>query len=183
MRALLLMLTVAVTALAGCNRSPSIEAHNASAADVAKKVAAAGGVESFIRAGKWQTSVTIDSIDAPGMPPAAKSQIRANAQTVGSCVTPEQAKKPTPEMFSGDRGNCRYDRFAMGGGKLDMVMRCSGGHAMGVGSTMTMTGTYDPDNYHMSMTSKTETGAPDMGPMTMKMHLDARRIGECDAKG
>ncbi len=185
MRAIMLMLTM--TALGGCNRSPSVEAHNASVGEVAKKVAAAGGATSFVRAGKWQTSIVIESMEAPGMPPQAAATMKSmssRAHVATSCVTPEQAKKPTPEMFSGGSGRCRYDRFTMGGGKIDMVMRCSGmGPGGHIGQAMTMTGTYDPDSYHMAMTSTTDTGAPEMGPMTMKMHLDAKRIGECDAKG
>lgn len=181
-----IILLMAVTGLAGCNRSPSIEAHNASIADVAAKVKAAGGAESFVRAGKWQTSVTIDSMDAPGMPPEASQTMKsmsAKAHVVDSCLTPEEAKKPTPEMFSGNSDRCRYENFAMAGGKIDMTMRCAGAGPNGnVGQTMKMTGTYDPDSYHMAMISTTDTGAPEMGPMTMKMHLDAKRLGECDAK-
>lgn len=181
-----LITIVALTALAGCNRSPSVEAHNASVADVAKQVAAAGGSESFVRPGKWETSVAIDSMDAPGMPPQAAQTMKsmsAKAHVVQSCLTPDEAKKPTPEMFSGNSKNCRYDKFVMGGGKIDMVMRCTGaGPGAKVAQTMTMTGTYEPDSYHMAMVSATDTGTSEMGPMTMKMHLDARRLGDCDSK-
>lgn len=177
---------VAMLLLAGCNRSPSVEAHNASVAEVAKKVAAAGGAESFVRPGKWQTSISIDSMDAPGMPPQAAATMKAmsaHAHVSENCVTPEQAKKPTPEMFSGGSANCRYDHFVMSGGKIDMVMRCTGtGPGAKVGQVMSMTGAYDPDSYHMAMTSQTDTGTSEIGPMTMKMHLDAKRLGECDAK-
>ena len=179
--------TVAALALlAACNRSPTVEATNATASEVAAKVAAAGGATSFVRPGKWSTTVTIDSMDFPGMPPGMASRMNQHAtaaHAVETCITPEQAKKPTAEMFSGNSDQCRYDHFNMGGGKIDMVMRCAGkGPGEKASQVMAMTGSYDPDSYRMAMTSTTETGAGAKGPMTMKMHLEAKRLGECDTK-
>ena len=180
------MTVVALALLAACNRSPSIEARNASRADVANKIAAAGGAESFVRPGKWATTVSIDEMAVPGMPPEAAARIKsmnAKGRTFETCLTPEQAKKPTAEMFNGNSDRCRYDHFTMGGGKIDMVMRCTGeGQGSAVSQVMAMTGSYSPDSYHMAMDSKTESGAAGKGPMTMKMHLDANRLGECDVK-
>ena len=179
-------IVVAFALVAACNRSPTVEATNVSGAEVAAKLAAAGAPESFVRAGKWSTMVTIDSMTAPGMPPEAQSAMRkatSNIRAVESCVTPEQAKKPTPEMFNGQSDNCKFAHFKMGGGKIDMDMRCTGdGAGAHVSQKMLITGTYSPDRYAMAMTSTTDTGAPEMGPMTMTMHLDANRIGECNAK-
>lgn len=173
-------------AVAGCNRSPTVEATNATGAEVAAKLQAAGGTESFVRPGKWSTNVTIDSMEAPGLPPEAKAAMRnatANVHAVESCVTPEEAKKPTPEMFNGKSDNCKFSHFKMGSGKIDMEMRCTGeGEGQNVAQLMNMTGTYGPDEYTMAMTSKTDTGAPEMGAMTMKMHLVSKRLGDCDAK-
>jgi hypothetical protein len=45
---------------------------------------------------------------------------------------------------------------------------------------MTLSGTYEPESYHMAMTM-TNTGSSAMENMTMKMKVDAKRIGECDA--
>ena len=171
-------------ALTACNRQPEVHATNASVEDVANQVARAGGADSFVRAGKWSSTVTIDEMSAPGMPPQAAAQMKqmtARTHDVESCLTPEQAKKPKPDFFTGKDNGCRYDNFTMAGGKIDMTMRCSGGHAMGTGTTMHMTGTYAPDAYHMAMESHVDTGT-NVGAMTMKMHVDAKRIGECDKK-
>ena len=171
-------------ALTACNREPEVRASNASVEEVASKVASAGGVDSFVRAGKWSSTVTIDEMSAPGMPPQAAAQMKsmmAKSHNVESCLTPEEAKKPKPDFFSGKDNGCRYDNFTMAGGKIDMTMRCSGGHAMGTGTIMHMTGTYAPDAYHMAMENHVETGTK-VGTMVMKMHVDAKRIGECDAK-
>ena len=178
------ILLMSAVPLAACNSSPSIEAKNATVAEVAAKVADAGGVDSFVRAGKWSSTVTIDEMSAPGMPPEAAAQMKqvmAKTHDIESCLTPEVAKKPKPDFFSGKDNGCRYDNFTMSGGKIDMTMRCSGGHAMGTGTTMHMTGTYAPDAYHMAMENHVDTGTK-VGAMTMKMHVDAKRIGDCDKK-
>jgi len=181
----IVMTVTALALLAACNRSPTIEATNASRAEVANKIAAAGGAESFVRPGKWATTVSIDEMAVPGMPPEAAARIKgmnAKGRAFETCLTPEQAKKPTAEMFNGNSDRCRYDHFNMGAGKIDMVMRCTGaGAGKSASQVMTMTGTYSPDSYHMAMDSKTETGTGGSGPMTMKMHLDANRLGECGA--
>ena len=178
--------TVALALLAGCNRSPSVTATNASAAEVATKMAAAGGAESFVRPGQWSTTVTIDEMTAPGMPPSVQAQMKqhaAVAHTTASCLSPAEARKPTAEMFNGGSNNCSYNRFVMGGGKLDMDMRCTAtGESGTVNQQMTVTGTYDPDHYEMAMTSATDTGRGGMGPMAMKMHLTAKRLGDCPAE-
>lgn len=177
--------TIAVLVLAACNRSPTISATNATAAEVATKIAAAGGTESFVRPGKWSTTVTIDDMSAPDLPPQVQAQMKQHmsmSHATETCMTPEQAKKPTAEMFNGAAANCRYDRFAMGGGKLDMVMRCTAGSEGETGSQqMAVTGTYDSDHYQMAMTSTTESAKGTMGAMSMKMHLTAKRIGDCTA--
>ena len=41
-----------------------------------------------------------------------------------------------------------------------------------------MDGSYSPDAYRMDMASKAE-GAGPMGAMTMKMTVDAKRVGAC----
>ena len=44
---------------------------------------------------------------------------------------------------------------------------------------MAMVGSYRPDNYTMTMAVTNEGGGP-QGQLTMKMKVDARRIGACD---
>ena len=61
-------LIACVGALAACNKSPEVNAKNASVAEVAQKVREAGANDSFVRPGLWQSKVTIDQLDIPGMP-------------------------------------------------------------------------------------------------------------------
>ena len=94
------------------------------------------------------------------------------------CLTPEQAKSPKEDFFTGKDKNCRYEHFKWGDGKIDLKLNCQHPNAK---QTMVLTGDYQPDSYTMTMTADTE-GSGAMEKMTMKMKVDAKRIGACDGK-
>jgi hypothetical protein len=168
--------------LAACNSEPQVNARNASVEEVAEQVADARGNDSFVRPGKWQSKVQIEHFELPGAPPEAKQAMRGindRIQMTESCLTPEQARRPKEDFFAGSNKNCRYEHFTMGGGKIDAVMKCN---EKGMGQTMAMAGTYGPDNYQMQMTMQAQGGPGPADGMTMKMRIDAKRIGECDKK-
>ena len=168
--------------LTACNSEPDVRATNASVEEVAGKVAEAGGSDSFVRPGKWSSQVKIEEFAMPGAPPEAASAMRNmtnQPQAYESCLTPEEAKRPKEEFFAGANKNCRYDRFTMGGGKIDAVMRCT---EQGMAQTMAMQGSYGPNSYQMQMSMKAQGGPGPTDGMTMKMRIDAKRVGECDAK-
>ncbi len=179
------MTIVALTALAACNKQGEVSAKDASVAEVAEKVRKAGAGESFVRPGLWESKITIEQLDVPGMPPEMAGKMKsmmAEKQMNASrhCLTPEDVKRPTEDMFAGQNKQCRYDHFNMGGGKIDAVMRCGDKNASQV---MQMSGTYSPDSYQMRMANTVEAGAKGaQGAMAMKMRIDARRIGECTGK-
>jgi len=179
MKQIMLIVALAVP-LAACGSKPAVDEKNASVEEVANKVAEVSKAEGTIRPGKWQSTMTLEQMDTPGMPPEAKEQMKqmfANARVTETCVTPEEAKQPNPKMFAGN-DQCRYDHFTMGKGKIDAKMHCD---QQGVSQTMTMAGTYGPEAYAMHMTSKTE-GGPGGESMSMKMRVEAKRVGECTAK-
>jgi hypothetical protein len=162
-------------ALAACGSKPAVDEKNASVEEVSQKVREASKDESFIRPGKWQSTVTIDQMDMPGMPAEVASQMKsmmADKHTTDSCLTPEEAKQPKENFFSGN-DKCRYEHFTMGSGKIDAEMRCDQG---GGSQVMQMNGTYSPDSYRMHMTAK---GGPAGSAMTMQMSVEAKRVGEC----
>lgn len=166
--------------LAACNSDPEVSAENASAEEVAQKLEAAGGSDTFVNPGLWQSTVTLDELAIPGMPPEIAAQmqgVEGRKLTDQQCLTPEEASRPKEDFFGG-RENCRYERFAMGNGRIDAVMNCTEG-----GSTqkMTMAGTYSGNAYQMQMTMQA-AGAGEAGGMGMKMRIDAKRIGECTGK-
>jgi hypothetical protein len=170
---------------AGCNRSPEIKAENASVDEVAQKVRAAGAGDAFIRAGLWQSKVTIDQLDMPGMPAEMAQRMKSmmaerQPHSYQTCLTPQDVKRPKEDFFAGKNKECRYEHFTMGGGKIDAVMHCGSGDGA---QTMQMTGTYSPDAYQMQMASKVNAAADGHGGMAMKMRVEANRVGECSAKG
>ena len=169
-------------ALGACGSDPEIDMHNASAQDVANQVAQAGGTGMFLRPGKWQASVTIEDMAMSGMPVDMRDEMKSMAgrtQTQESCLTPEEAKRPNERMFAGDDKNCRYDRFTMADGKIDALMKCAAG---GSTQTMTMAGTDSGDTDNMRRSTQTSAPRGSKAAMTMKMRVDAKRIGECDGK-
>jgi len=170
--------------LAACDSGPSVSATNASIEEVAGKVEAARQDKDFLRPGKWLTKGSIDEISAPGMPAEIGAQMkRAGKDMPGTetCITRADAAKPNADFFTGNK-SCRYDHFTMGGGKIDARMRCS---AAGGTQLSTMTGAYDRESYRMAMTTAMENpsggSATLMAGLTMKLSVEGRRIGECDA--
>jgi|SRR3954449_1152593 hypothetical protein len=179
-----LLLVTAVAALGGCNKSPKVDAKNATPAEVAQKVRESGADQTFVSPGLWQSKVTIEKFDVPGMPPEMATRMKAMmAENQGhdfqTCLTPEDVKKPKEDFFAGKNNQCRYDHFTMGDGKIDAEMHCGRSEA---GQTMRMAGTYSPDSYQMQMATETESGDEGVGAMQMQMRVEARRVGECSAK-
>ena len=170
--------------LAGCNKSPKIDEKNATPAEVAQKVRDTGADQSMVQPGLWESKVTIEKFEMPGMPPEMASRMKAMmAQNQGhdfqSCLTAEDVKKPKEDFFAGKDNQCRYEHFTMGGGKIDAVMHC--GKNAGA-STMRMAGTYSPDSYQMQMATEVESSDETTRAMQMQMRVEARRVGECTAK-
>jgi hypothetical protein len=170
--------------LAACNKSPQVNEKNASVTEVAQKVREAGGEQSFVRPGLWQSKVTIDQFDIPGMPPDMAQRMKtmmAEKQEHGfqTCLTQEDVKRPKEDFFAGKNNECRYEHFTMGGGKIDALMHCGDKHGS---QEMQMAGTYSPDSYQMQTSMKVQAEGTGQGAMQMKMRVEAQRVGECSAK-
>ena len=176
-----IVLLAGAAALAACDKAPEVNARNASVAEVADQVRDAGGRDSFVRPGKWESRVSMDELSLPGAPAEVAAAMRnMHKDTVSTtCLTAEEAKRPKEDFFAGGDKNCRYDHFTMRGGKIDAEMQCS---QQGMAQTMVMQGTYGPDAYNMEMRMISNAGAGPPGGMTMKMRVDARRVGACDGK-
>jgi Protein of unknown function (DUF3617) len=178
----LITLIACVLPLAACNKSPQVNEKNATPDEVAQKVRESAGDQAFVRPGLWQSKVTIEKFDIPGMPPEMATRMKAmmaENQEHGfeNCLTAEDVKKPKEDFFAGKNNECRYEHFTMGSGKIDAVMHC------GRGQTMKMAGTYSPDSYQMqtSISAAADKGE-EAGGMNMQMRIESQRIGECKAK-
>lgn len=174
-----LLLSLAIP-LAACGSQPDVDETNATVEEVAEKVREASDDEGVISPGKWVSTVSIEDMSMPGMPPQAAEQMKkmvAETRTSETCLTAEEAKQPKATFFAGNE-QCRYDHFTMGGGKIDARMRCSQGGATQV---MEMAGTYSADHYQMRMKSRTQGTTDDEG-MSMAMTVEAKRVGACTGK-
>jgi hypothetical protein len=184
MKSMVLAAAGALLPLAACNNSPQVHEENASVAEVQRELARAGASDQFVRAGRWQSKVTIEEMAIPGMPPEMKDRMQAmfaERQPDGfeTCLTEEDVKRPKEDFFAGQNKNCRYDHFTMGGGKIDAKMRCSEDRATQV---MTMKGDYTPDAYNMQMSMTAQGGGEANPGMSMRMRVNAKRVGQCTGK-
>lgn len=173
-----LLLALPLMLVAACDSGTDVKMENASVGEVAKEMRKQASNDRFINPGQWQQTVTMVSIDAPGMPPEAKSmmeQAMGQAQVHNICLTAEQAKSPKEDFFAGADKNCRYEHFNWGGGKIDLKLNCKHPNAT---QTMVLVGEYQPDSYTMAMTATNVGGGP-AGEMVMKMKVDAKRTGDC----
>ena len=171
-------LALPLTCLAACGSEPEVKMENASIGEVAQEMRKQGGDDSFVNPGKWEQKATLLEIDAPGMPPEARqmmSQAMDQVQVHEVCLSPEQAKSPKEDFFTGADKNCRYEHFNWGGGKIDLKLNCKHPNAT---QAMAMVGTYSPEAYSMTMTATNVGGGP-MEQMVMKMKVDAKRVGDC----
>jgi hypothetical protein len=169
--------------LAACNKGPTVELHNATGNQVAQAVTKAGVMngDTMVRPGLWQSKTIIQEMNLPGIPAqyAARMKQSIAAQrndTSSHCIKPEDVKKPKEDFFGADK-SCRYDHFTMGGGKIDVAMVC---HEQDTTEKMNLSGNYTPTSYSID-TSMVGSGGAQSG-MSMKMHVDANRVGECTGK-
>jgi len=154
---------------------------------ISSEEAAAVAADVKITPGEWENTVEFVEvkIDETKLPAEARGMIGPMLQsmvgqktTVKNCITPEEAAKPDAAFLSGnDDGECEYEKFNFGRGKMDIAMTCKGGGADGGDAKVTMAGDYSPTAYTMDM--NITTNAPQAGEMTIKAKSSARRIGEC----
>lgn len=167
---------ISVLALGACNKSPQIDAKNATPEEVQKQVAQ---TDVRPRPGRWQQNLKFESIDMPNMPAELKAEMAKTTAMTHSgftCLTPEQAAKPDASFFQKTASNCKYDHFTMGNGRIDAKMTCTTGPQQQVS---TMKGTYSPDSYDMQIAMQTQM----MGqPISTRLSLKMNRVGECTGK-
>jgi len=168
--------------LAACNKGPQVDEKNATPAEVAQKVRESAGDQAFVKPGLWESKVTIEKFDVPGMPAEMAQRMKtmmAENQEHGfqSCLTAEEVKRPKEDFFAGKDNECRYEHFTMGDGKIDAAMQC--GRKGSSTQVMQMAGTYSPESYQMQTSMRMEGGKSPEGAISMTMRVEAQRVGEC----
>jgi len=169
--------------LVACSKGPTVNVKNATGNEVAAAVKQSGVMasESMVEPGLWQSKVTVLEMNIPGMPAQYADKMKESMaerrnDTSKHCITAADVKKPKEDFFGADK-SCRYAHFTMGAGKIDIAMVCK---QEGFTQNMSLSGTYTPTSYSMDMSSN-GSGGPQQG-MTMKMHVDSQRVGECTGK-
>ena len=70
------LLIACILPVAACNRGPQVNEKNASVEEVAQKVRESTGDQAFVRPGLWESKVTIEKFDVPGMPPEMAQRMK-----------------------------------------------------------------------------------------------------------
>ena len=177
-RAITLSALTLVLALGACKKH-EISEKNADPAAVAAKVAAVGDKP---QPGRWESTLKLESIDMPGLPPDAKAMMQkqmGTMRTFATCLSPEDAARPAADFFNQGKSGCIYDHFTMSDGHLDAAMTCKqmpGGHPGGT-MKIALSGSYGPGDYEVHTNSS--MSMPDGKGMTQAMTMTAHRTGDC----
>jgi hypothetical protein len=144
--------------------------------------AGGGGEGNLIRPGEWEMKVEAVDVDAPGMPAQVKqmmaSAMAGTKKTIRECITPEQARRPSADVFTGNgKSGCTSKDFSTSGGRLHGTINCPAENGGGM-VTLTMDGQFNPEGYTASQTMVTEAAG---SKITIKARVSGRRVGECSA--
>ncbi|HYE26634.1 MAG TPA: DUF3617 domain-containing protein [Allosphingosinicella sp.] len=132
-----------------------------------------------LQPGEWEMKTEVVNVTAEGLPPGmAEGMKQSAAATTRTCMTPEEAKGPKGDLFTGDKsGSCKSEAFSWSGGKISGKTTCS--DSAGTGQTvMTMDGQYSPQSIDMTIKSETSVAGREVA---MEMRMSGKRVGECPA--
>jgi hypothetical protein len=153
-------------------------------AEKAKADTVAAKVESMamrVKPGLWETKITFTSIEAKGLPEAARIQMlkaMGKGMTIKSCLTKEQAEKPGAEFFGSAKGsNCAVGSMDVSGSTATVAMTCKPDGKTVIDSKMN--GQFSENSYKMDVNQKT-SGTP-MGDLVTAGHVEGKWLGECPA--
>jgi len=164
----------------GCDWGSSVDLRNESGSVVAQQIRKVAASSDFAQPGRWETKITLNQVDAPGMPPAFVEKLKASMrqpQSAASCLTAADVKKGA--FYVGEENQaCRYEHFAMGKGRIDGMLRCT--DQAGTRS-MAMSGSYGPDKYKLVVTTDSQSAQQPgaAGKVSVTMTMDAKRAGQC----
>lgn len=147
---------------------------NSATGEVVSSETGSGAQAPELQPGKWEVRTQVSDLKMANMP--AGMPANPPAQTATVCITPEQAAKGPAEILKQSGADCTATNNSFAGGKMESEVSCKlPGDTQMTGKT---TGTFTPTSFttdqQMEMTGKTT--------MSQKVHVEGKRIGECDAK-
>lgn len=156
--------------------SPPASQPGANGASAPGAPASGASVGTALQPGQYRTTVTIVSMNMPGMPAGMAEKMRSQPNVTEDCVTSEDVAELTRKSLVNEDSNqhCSENHITSANGRIDGTATCSMGE--GGSYTMQMHGTYGGNHVEMDMTT---SGQTPMGPMQQQMHMVTERIGEC----
>lgn len=176
----ILVVAISLSMLAAC--SSGADENNdgkVSAVEMGREMASGGAIK--MKPGLWETKITFNSVDAKGLPDAAKASMLAamgKGVSVKSCLTKEQVEKPGADFFgSPQESNCSFEELDRSGNRMKVAMTCKPDGKTVIQNSMD--GSFATEIYSMNMKQKT-SGTP-MGDISMVGKIEGKRLGECPA--
>jgi len=161
--------------MAACSPpAPPQGANGSSSANAPANSGAAVGAA--LQPGQYRTTVTIVSMNMPGLPAGMAEKMRARPNVTEDCVTSDDVAELTRKSLVNEESgqHCTENSITSANGRIDGTATCSNGD--GGSYTMQMHGAYGSNHVEMDMTM---SGQTPMGPMQQQMHMVTDRIGEC----
>ena len=134
------------------------------------------------RPGQYRSSVELLEFNAPGIPDAAKDQMKQAfesglAEGNTFCMTEAEAAENGPRQMVKNlaESDCEMKTFQVSGGSVVAEMQCAreGANA----NTVRIEGEMTPESSVMTMDMTQDMAG--VGEMNMKMRVSSQRIGDC----
>ena len=174
------MAAAGLLALAGCGGGGGRDGAangtgNAGDAGGSSKPSAAAA-EVRLQPGEWEIRLETKTSDIPGMPEGMAKAMKEAAVTTKTCLTEDDADKPS--VFTG-RANpgCKTEGFEAKDGKVSGTVTCSGEGGEGR-MVMKTEGRFTPTGFES--TTRSDIDAEGM-KLTTEARVTGRRVGECHA--
>ncbi len=164
-------------ALGACGQSASDDKTGGGSGKTALENAAEVAFQ--MQPGKYRTTMAIQKIEVPGMPPQMAERMKAmmsKAASAESCVTPEAAKRGLDVMKEQmAKGKCQFEKFEASGGTLDTAFTCQSGQ--GLTMKATSHGTFSPTGSQVQVVR--DMAGPGGKTMHVEQTVTTERVGEC----
>ncbi|MFC4293045.1 DUF3617 domain-containing protein [Sphingorhabdus arenilitoris] len=132
-----------------------------------------------MKPGLWKSEAEFTDAEMTGIGDKRKQELLAemsNRLSGESCLTPEQAKKPDANFFAGGQSDdCKYSKFEVTDGRLDVAVSCSVKSMATL--DMSMTGLVYESEYNLDI--QPELRLPMIGKVTLNGKIKGRYLGPC----
>jgi len=170
------LLFATACALAAC--SPPAAPSSDAASTETTAATAGDSIIQGIQPGQYRTTVTILSMEMPGLPAGAAEKMRAHPNVSEDCVTSGDIAELTRQsLVDADEGQtCTENTITSANGRIQGSAACR--NQDGGAYTMTVDGSYGANHVEMNMQMSGNTPG---GQMNQRTSIVTDRIGECAA--